>query len=264
MRLFFKFYFSSLVTFLILTGCQDSTPLPAPYRNGLIQVIQNDSLSVWATEADRQAAQDVHAAIQSYSEEICASLQTQCRFPVTVELYPDQAGFDRHVINPEMRGFFAISGPPHTIQMVSPANPAPHAISYEDGVAVSVHEFAHLALDEINPGMPTWLDEGTAIFVGPHAPYTVVCQEKFPFEYIPSLQRLEEDYNGIPAPDLFAYTAVDYIVHEYGIEKLNLLLRTPEAMEDILGVSKGMFEEGWQNFMRDQYHNNQTKESPEP
>ncbi len=140
-------------------------------------------------------------AIQSHSEGICKSLQTRCQFPVVVELYPDQASFDEHVMDPDMRGFFAISGPPHTIQMVSPANPAPHEISYEDGISVAVHEFTHLALDEININMPTWLDEGTAIQVGPHAPYTAFCQEKFPFETIPSFQQLEEDYNGVPAPD---------------------------------------------------------------
>ena len=202
--------------------------------------------------------------IQSSSEGICKSLQTLCQFPVAVELYPDQASFDEHVMNPDMRGFFAISGPPHTIQMVSPSNPAPHKIPYEEGVSVAVHEFTHLALDEINPGMPTWLDEGTAIYFGPHTPYTTVCQERFPFEYMPSFQRLKEEYNDLPAPDLFAYTAVDFIVHDYGMEKLNLLLRTPENMEDIFGVTNETFEDGWQNFIRTQYHNNQTKGSNKP
>ena len=230
----------------------------------MIQTIDVDSLSVWATEKDRQPARDIQMVIQSNAGEICESLKTRCRFPVVVELYPDQASFDEHVMNPDMRGFFAISGPPYTIQIVSPANPAPHDISYEDGVLVAVHEFTHLALDEINLAIPTWLDEGTAIRVGPHAPYTTVCQERFPFEYIPSFPQLEEDYNGVPVPDLFAYTAVDFIVHEYGMEKLNLLLRTPQDMEDVLEVTNETFEENWQDFIRTQCHNNQTKGSNEP
>jgi hypothetical protein len=271
MKHFFQFSILSLAAISILTGCNTSrpvsltsTPASIPFRNGLIPIVQIDSLSVWATEKDRQPAQDIQTAIQSSSKGICESLQTGCQFPVVVELYPDQAGFDKHVMNPDMRGFFAISGPPHTIQMVSPANPAPHEISYEDGISVAVHEFTHLALDEINPDMPTWLDEGTAIHVGPHAVYTTVCQERFPFETIPSFQQLEEGYNGLPAPDLFSFTAVDFIVHEYGMEKLNLLLRTPENKEEILGVTTETFEAGWHNFIRAQCHSNQTKEPVEP
>lgn len=226
-------------------------------------MIDMASLKIWSSESDRQAAHDIFNALEKNSKQICTALETECKFPVVVEVYPDQVSFDEHIMNPDMRGFFAISGPPHTIQMVSPSNPAPHQISYEVGVSVAVHEFTHLALDEINPSMPTWLDEGTAIYVGPHAPYTTVCQEKFPFEYIPSFQQLKEEYNGLPAPDLFAYTAVDFIVHEYGMEKLNLLLRTPEDMEDILEVTNETFEDGWHNFIRTQYHNNQAKESVE-
>ncbi len=49
-------------------------------------------------------------------------------------------------------------------------------------------------------------------------------------------------------PTLFAYTAVDFIIHEYGMEKLDLLLRAPEDMEDILEVTNKTFEDGWLEF----------------
>lgn len=203
-------------------------------------------------------------AIQSSSEGICESLQTRCQFPVAIELYPDQASFDEHVMNPEMRGYFAISGFRHTIQMVSPANPGQHKISYKDGVSIALHEFVHLALDEINPDMPTWLDEGVAIYIGPHDTYTTVCQTAFPFEIVPFFRELEDGYNNVQAPDLFAFTVVDYIAAEYGTEKLNLLLRKPEDMDEVLGVSTETFEINWRRFIESQYHNNQTKVSPNP
>jgi predicted nucleotidyltransferase len=58
--------------------------------SGLARVVNTDSLSVWAAEADRQVAQDVAQAIQSNSEKICAELRTACQFQVVVEIYPDQ------------------------------------------------------------------------------------------------------------------------------------------------------------------------------
>lgn len=246
------------ITFhLLIAACNSpisSSRTPTSIHE-LFLIARTNTFSIWATEADRQTAQDILVAIQSSSDQICADLQTACQFPVTVEIYVDQASFDKYVMNPEMRGFFAISGEQDLIQIVSPANPSPHEISYEDGVLVAVHEFTHLALDALNPALPAWLDEGTAVYLAPHKLYTTVCQMAFPFELVPSFRQLTEDYESVQAPDLFAYTAVDYIISEFGLDKLNLLLRTPDDLEHVLGVSQAAFEENWHQFIRAHYHN---------
>lgn len=258
-----KLFVFSIMMLLIGTACNASRPTaPLPpsststSTNRLALMAKADLLSVWATEADRQTALDILVAIQSNAVHICSELQTECQFEVTVEVYADQSAFDEYVMNPSMRGFFAISGEGNRIQMVSPAHPAPHDINYEDGVLIAVHEFAHLALDEINPEIPTWLDEGTAIYLGSHTPYTTVCQYVFPFDMVPSFDEFTHHYDDIQAPDLFAYTAVDFIVSEFGIEKLNLLLRGPDDLEKVLGISRTTFEEAWHQFMRTHYHSN--------
>jgi hypothetical protein len=222
--------------------------------HGLSLEVDTGTLSIWTTESDRLTAQDVARAIESTAGGICSSLQTPCQFSTVVEIYPDQASFDQHVMNRHMRGYFAVSGQPYKIQLVSPANPQPHQISYRDGVQVAVHEFVHLALDEINPSLPAWLDEGTAVYFGPHDLYVSVCQSAFPIELSPSFQQLTESYEDVTAPDLFAYAAVEFIVHEYGVDQLNQLLRSPEELEGILGVSPAEFEARWRSFMKDQYH----------
>jgi RNA polymerase sigma-70 factor (ECF subfamily) len=249
----------------ILSGCANQSPTPQPSEalaEELVLVTDMDWLKVWATEDDRQTALDVADAIDGNAERICIELQTPCEFSVIVEIYPDQERFDQYVMNPEMQGFFAISGTPNRIQMVSPANSAPHKISYQDGVLVAVHEFVHLALDEINPALPTWLDEGTAVYVGPHELYTMACRYVFPFEMIPSFGQLENAYHSVQAPDLYAFTVADFIVHEYGMEKLNRLLRTPADMKRVLGVSSAGFEEQWHDFMVRNYHNYKSAAAP--
>ena len=74
--------------------------------------------------------------------------------------------FQRQFMNRAMRGYFALSGNGR-IQIVSPANSGRDALSYEDGVGVAVHEFVHLALDQIDPELPDWLEEGTAVYLAP-------------------------------------------------------------------------------------------------
>lgn len=229
--------------------------IPVPDERGLIAMLDNEFLQVKATEADRQAALDVAAAIEAQALAICATLKTPCAFRVELELYPDQTEFDRHIMNPDMRGYFALSGPPHRIQMVSPAKPGEVAIAYDDAVKIAVHEFTHLALDEIAPELPAWLDEGTAVYVGPHELYATVCDSAFPFELVPPFARLRDDYGEVTAPDLFAYAAVDFIVTSYGMDKLNDLLRRPNEFENILGVTTSSFEVEWYDFMRREYHN---------
>src|SRR5512138_2492793 len=93
--------FLSLITLLAANGCSTFntpslafTPTVPASRNGLVLIVQADSLEVWATESDRQTAQNILAAIREHSKQICATLETECQFPIVVEVYPDQAGFD--------------------------------------------------------------------------------------------------------------------------------------------------------------------------
>lgn len=246
----------AVILLCVLPGCgrRPSTSAASLSTDKLTLMNKSASITVWATAVDRQAAKDVFAALQVNSEQICAALQTACEFHTTVEIYPDQPSFDEHAMDPDMRGFFAISGNGR-IQMVSPANPGATKISYKDGTLVAAHEYTHLALDEVNPEMPLWLDEGAAIYIGPHNIYTTVCRYLFPFEKIPSFRQLADHYNEVSAPDLFAYSAVDFIVHEYGLGKLNELLRSPDGFEEDPGTSEAEFEYNWHEYMRAQYHN---------
>jgi len=204
--------------------------------------------NVTGSEVAPEVLQDVKNALQAQAGPICIDLQIDCRFTIMLEVFPDQQSFDRMVMNPEMGGFFAISGQ-NRIQMVSPDNPAPHEISYEDGISIAVHEFVHLALDKIDPDLPAWLDEGTAVYLGPHAIYDYVCRGYFPFDQIPRLRELRENYSQVPAADLFAYSLVSYIAGEYGLDTLNALLRAPYSSEEILGVADQTLDVAWRQYI---------------
>jgi hypothetical protein len=209
--------------------------------------------TVYGAEGDQQAVQDVAEALQEQAFQVNRVFDYDYRDPITVEIFPDQDSLDHHGMNPEMQGYYAYSGD-RRIQMVSPRNPTPQSeVDYSQRVLIAVHEYVHLVNNAINPNMPLWLNEGIAVYMGPHDLYTYVCQNMFPFEQIPSLTEMENSWDSVSAADLFAYALVDFIAHEYGQEKLNLLIRNPDKFEDILGDTRSKFEQHWREYMNLHY-----------
>lgn len=212
------------------------------------------TITVVGYAGDEDAIQDVAKSLTQLSPQICEDLNSDCDITVIVELFPDQPTFNRLGMNPEMQGFYAYSGDGR-IQMVTPKQAVPGlSLDYSQRVAIAAHEFVHLLNDEINPNMPVWMDEGVAIYIGPHPAYEYVTQRLFPFDQIPPFQTIEESYNSIPAGDLFAYAIVDFIVADYGLEALNRIIREPASFESILGVSRSNFEMRWRKYMGRNYH----------
>ncbi|MBK9710791.1 MAG: hypothetical protein IPO81_05550 [Kouleothrix sp.] len=64
---------------------------------------------------------------------------------------------------------------------------------------------------------------------------------------------MERSYASVQAGDLFAYTLVDFIVNTYGQAALNRLIRAPESLQDILGVTPSEFEQRWRQYMSEHY-----------
>jgi hypothetical protein len=216
-------------------------------------VQQTGIFTVYGVEGDGQAVQDVAEALQEQALQINRAFDYDYRDPVTVEIFPDQASLDQYGMNPDMQGYYAYSGN-HRIQMVSPSKPtAQREVDYSQRVLIAVHEYVHLVNNAINPNLPLWLNEGVAVYMGPHALYTYVCQNMFPFEQTPPFRELEQSYDSVPAADLFAYAVVDFIAHEYGQEKLNLLMRNPDRLEDILGTARSEVEQRWREYMNLHY-----------
>lgn len=135
--------------------------------------------------------------------------------------------------------------------LVSPLSPIKvSGITREDRLQMAVHEFAHLLVDEINPNAPIWLDEGVACYEGSFDFYARVGRENM--EKLPKIgfAVLQDEYYNLPGADLYAFYAVSFIVDEYGYGAINKLIRNPEELEGILGLSKAEFSGRWNSFMR--------------
>lgn len=249
----------ALIASGLLAACSaDQTASSTPTHPGptFAVVRQAGLFTVSGVAGDEQQVEDVADALQVNAPQITQTLEFDYQEPVRVELFPNQDSLDQFGMNPEMIGFYAYSGE-HRIQMVSPRN-APltgYDPGYSQRVLIAVHEFVHLVNNAINEDMPDWLNEGAAIYVGPHDIYAYVCQHQFPFDQIPSLTDLEERYEAVRAADLFAYSVIDFIAADYGLEAVNALLRRPDALEEVVGLTRAEFEQQWRIYMNAHYAN---------
>lgn len=229
------------------TAPLDPTPSGSP-ASPASPTVDPELIAVAGEGVPAYVLDDIAAALRQGAPPVCDALGIACDFSVTVEVFADQAAFDRGVMNPAMRGFFALSGDGR-IQMVSPLSSGRAELTYADGVSVAVHEFVHLALDQIAPELPDWLEEGTAVTLAPHEVYDGACRERLVGVALPSLEQMRAQYADVPAADLFAYTLVASIVATDGLDGLNALLRAPDDLERVLGRPLADVERAWREFV---------------
>ena len=156
---------------------------------------------------DESVLVDLRRSLYRRAPVICAGLETPCRFAVAVVVFRDQARSD--AANPKMRGYFAYSGN-GKIEMVSPAQGRSRGLSYRDGLMIAAHEYTHLALNEVNPHLVDWLQEGAAVYFGPREGrqvYDRACL-RVRDRPLPPIQELTMHYDSVAAAVLLAYTLV--------------------------------------------------------
>ena len=70
---------------------------------------------------------------------------------------------------------------------------------------------------------------------------------------IPSLKSLNENFDLQKGSYPFSCTIVEYVIKTYGYEKLNLIIKEPDNIENILGISSDEFEEVWKSYLTEYY-----------
>lgn len=123
---------------------------------------------------------------------------------------------------------------------------------------VVVHEFTHVMISEINSNLkniPLWLNEGTAAFEAKQMNNNIqnALRIKIQNNEIPSLFAMNTE-NLSDGGYAFSYTAVEYVVKNYGYNALIKLIKSPSDLQKILGCSNEEFEKRWKNYLVKNYN----------
>jgi hypothetical protein len=148
-----------------------------------------------------------------------------------VEIFPDQTEYDRNIINKNLAGSPAISGY-GKIQMVSPnAEIRVVNIPYQSRLMFIVHEYVHLCIDQINPSLPIFLNEGLACYYGSHDFYRVVVEKYIDqLTFKPSIEQLINNYDKIPGVDIYSFLFIDFLIKTEGQQNLLKILKNHSSI----------------------------------
>ena len=240
-----------LCLILLLAACGRNTPAGPGSSTGEILALklQTEHFRLLAGGASQAVVQSVADALEANCARIAADLDVTDLRPTTVEIWTDAESFYRDMEATSGRRWEGsagyVKGPAHLSILAQSGAPTQAA----------VHEFVHCVSLRLNPTIannPRWLWETVALyengqFVDPRTLSYLVAGS------FPTLPLLNSDFAVSRQVYQVGYVLGEFIVATWGQAALVRLVRTNGAIEQVLGVSVGTFEERWQTFVRAKY-----------
>jgi predicted transcriptional regulator len=123
---------------------------------------------------------------------------------------------------------------------------------------VAVHALAEIVIQKINPSAPYWLHQGLAAYEGQWLDKSwvrEVISSKVKNDELPNFQLLLSDYRafGEPGIHLYPFVVVEFIAKEFGLDKLNRLLRAPTNWLGIFNMTEEMLFQKLVYYLKNNY-----------
>ena len=213
---------------------------------------------VYCADQDIDVSKDVASLLEQEYESITSNLDFTPTKKSTVNIYPNLFSFHA-ATNPAYQEWVVgvCHTKPYSVSIVSPLNPG-QVHTYDSMMKVVVHEFTHAIVHRLSNGkrLPLWLDEGVALYEAGQAPsfHKKAIAKK---SDLPSLSDLNSPTTDAQWNDVYrySYTVVDYIIHEYGYEKLGDLIIGVGDIGTVLKMPVSEFQDDWHEFLIENYFN---------
>jgi hypothetical protein len=219
-------------------------------------VRQTDHFNFYCKQQDQAVLDDLENIMEQNFPRISERYNTTVTNKIVVEIYPNQTAlrFSVSFLGIGAPGWMVGIGKKGKIKILSPLNPD-KGHDYDGMLKVAVHEMTHIIIQTIRyKKIPTWLNEGVALYEAGQMDETRTkkLRQKVMLGMIPSFENLE---NSFSKADGYTFSAsiIEMIIQEYGIEKLNRLIRDYPRFNEILGVTKDELWKQWNTFLHSKY-----------
>lgn len=227
----------------------------------------NDSLNLakeslhfdfYSTNDDIKVLDSLAIVLEKNYSRITDHLGIQINKKINVKVFPNIKDFHTAIKFPDAPDWAVGSSNGDELMMVSPLNPG-SVHTYASLMQVIVHEFVHIAVSyaRVDKGwtaFPRWLSEGYAQYeAGQINEYVRKSVKSSLIDKTPPTWTQLDTASVMEFGNMNGYglsvTIVEFLVVTYGIDKLVLLIKEPENIEIIYGLSKDALEKQWIQYL---------------
>jgi len=239
----------AIVIFAFLTLPQ----LAGQNIDSLNLVKESSHFNFYSTIDDITVLDSLAITLEDNYTRITNHLGVQIDKKIKVSVFPSVKAFHAAINYPEAPDWVVGTWNVDELLVVSPLNPG-SSHTYESLMQVIVHEFVHLtvyyAVGNRMATLPRWLNEGYAQYeAGQINEYIRKSVTSGLLEKAPPTWTQLEKASAIEFGNMNGYalsvTIVDFLIANYGIDKLALLIKEPENIEIIYGSSLDALEKQW-------------------
>jgi len=220
---------------------------------------ESQHFAFYSTNDDLKVLDSLAITLENNYSRITNRLGIQIEKKINVKVFPNVKAFHVAINYPDAPDWVVGSSNGDELMMVSPLNPGT-VHTYESLMQVIVHEFVHIAVsyargDKGWTTLPRWLNEGYAQYeagqINEHIRKIVESSviAKTPPTWTQLATASVVEFGNMNGYGL-SVTIVDFLVVTYGIEKLVLLIKEPENIEIIYGLSQDALEKQWIRYLK--------------
>ena len=220
---------------------------------------ESQHFNFYSTNGDIKVLDSLAITLENNYSRITNHLGIQIDKKINVKVFPNLKTFHLAINYPDAPDWVVGSSNGDELMMVSPLNPG-SIHTYGSLMQVIVHEFVHIAVsyargDKGWTTLPRWLNEGYAQYeagqINEHirkiVESSVIAKAPPTWTQLATASVMEfGNMNGYG----LSVSIVEFLVVTYGIEKLVLLIKEPENIEYIYGLSENTLEKQWIQYLK--------------
>jgi len=242
------------IVFLVLLSIPD---LVGQNNASLHLAKESQHFDFYSTESDLKVLDSLAITLENNYSRITDRLGIQINNKIHVKVFPDVKDFHAAINMPDAPEWVVGTGYGNEIMMVSPLNPGRYQ-TYESLMQIIVHEFVHIAVyhvvGDLMTRLPRWLNEGYACYEAGQINDNIKksLASGLLLKAPPTWTQLEAASDmefGQMGGYGYSATIVEFLIDTFGFDKLVLLIKEPEKIEFIYGLSKDTLETEWIKYL---------------
>ncbi len=215
---------------------------------------ESEHFEFYLIEKDTKCLDDLEKNLEDNYEKISENLRVTLKSKIKVNIYPSIEEFHSNagISNPE--DWMVGVAKEDEILMVSPLNPG-KVHNYEGLMQVVVHEFTHILVGKINSSTDTYLNEGIAVVESKQIDKNMKrwLKKASKEDKLPRIEEMRNNLFGLKQPYCFAGGFMDFLVNEYGYDKVVEIIGKNVKLEETTGLDKEELWVEWKQYIDENY-----------